>query len=37
MDGFADSGGTIGFIKECGKVRFEINTKAAKKSNLTIS
>jgi len=34
---FAGRGGMIGFIKEAGKVRFEINAAAAEKSGLKIS
>ena len=35
--GFARNGGMVGFIKENGKVRFEINTIVAEKSGLKMS
>lgn len=35
--GFADGGGIIGFIEENNKVRFEINTDAARRTGLNIS
>lgn len=35
--GFASAGGMIGFIKEGGKVRFEINPGAAEKAGLKLS
>ena len=35
--GFASRGGMIGFIKESGKVRFEINTRAAEQAGLKVS
>lgn len=35
--GFAGRGGMIGFIKEAGKIRFEINPVAAEKSGLKLS
>ena len=35
--GFARNGGMVGFIKEGGKVRFEINTVVAEKSGLKVS
>jgi hypothetical protein len=34
---FAARGGMIGFIKEAGKVRFEINTRAAEQAGLRLS
>ena len=37
VDGFAERGGMINFISERNKVRFEINTDAAKRTGLTIS
>jgi hypothetical protein len=37
IDGFAERGGIINFISERNKVRFEINTDAAKRTGLTIS
>ena len=36
-DGFVKQGGTIGFVTEGEKVRFEINTGAAQRSGLEIS
>lgn len=35
--GFASRGGMIGFIKEAGKIRFEINPGAAEKAGLKLS
>lgn len=35
--GFAAQGGMIGFIKDAGKIRFEINSGAAEKSGLKLS
>lgn len=35
--GFAGRGGMIGFIKEAGKIRFEINPTAAEKAGLKLS
>ena len=35
--GFAGRGGMIGFIKEAGKIRFEINPGAAEKAGLKVS
>jgi hypothetical protein len=37
IEGFAEQGGIINFISERNKVRFEINTDAAKRTGLTIS
>lgn len=37
MEGFAESGGIIGFVAKENKVRFKINLKAAKKAGLKIS
>ncbi len=37
IDGFAERGGIINFISERNKVRFEINTDAARRTGLTIS
>jgi hypothetical protein len=37
FDRFAHGGGIINFIKEAGKVRFEINLDAAKKAGLKLS
>ena len=37
IDGFAERGGMINFISEHNKVRFEINSEAARRTGLTIS
>ena len=37
VEGFAAKGGIINFIEERNKVRFEINTEAARRTGLTIS
>jgi hypothetical protein len=37
IDGFAERGGMINFISERNKVRFEINSEAARRNGLTIS
>jgi hypothetical protein len=37
LPGFAPHGGIIGFVMEEGRVRFEINPKAAKRAGLTLS
>jgi hypothetical protein len=37
IEGFAEQGGIINFISERNKVRFEINTDAAKRTGLNIS
>jgi hypothetical protein len=37
MQGFANGGGIINFIEENNKVRFEINTEAARQAGLNIS
>jgi hypothetical protein len=37
IDGFAERGGMINFISERNKVRFEINSEAARRTGLTIS
>ena len=34
---FAERGGMIGFIKEAGKVRFEINTRAVEQARIKLS
>ena len=37
LEGFADSGGMIGLIREGNKIRFEINLEAARQAGLMIS
>ena len=37
IDGFAERGGMINFISDRNKVRFEINSEAARRTGLTIS
>jgi hypothetical protein len=37
LEGFADSGGMIGLIREGDKVRFEINLEAARQAGLVLS
>lgn len=37
IDGFAERGGMINFISERNKIRFEINSEAARRTGLTIS
>ena len=37
IDGFAERGGIINFISERNKIRFEINSEAARRTGLTIS
>jgi hypothetical protein len=34
---FVESGGMIGFVVEKNKIRFKINTEAARRMNLTLS
>ncbi|MBI3813486.1 MAG: YfiR family protein [Nitrospinae bacterium] len=37
IDGFAEAGGIIAFVREDGKVRFKININAARQSQLKVS
>lgn len=37
MQNFVNQGGMIGFVNQSGTIRFEINTKAAQQTGLTIS
>lgn len=37
LEGFARHGGIVGFYREGGKIRLEINTRAAEEANLKIS